>query len=83
VFHVGESGEKLSHELAESEIGDSTFVNCVDRALKDLRFLPPPLGINRFLAHEFTFKSEQTFKREIEERKNQEPLVLVTATPAK
>ena len=83
VFHIGENGEKLSHELTESEISDSTFINCVDSALQDLRFLPPPLGINRYLAHEFTFKSEQTFKRELEERKNQEPLVLVTPTPQK
>lgn len=82
VFHVGENGENLSHELAESEIDDSTCVSCVDSALEDLRFLPPPRGINRFLAHEFTFKSQQTFKRELEERRNQEPLVLVTATPA-
>lgn len=81
VFHVAENGEKLSHEIIESQISDSNFLGCIEVALRGLRFLPPPLGISRYLSHDFTFKSERTFKKEQEEKKNQEPLVLITVTP--
>jgi hypothetical protein len=82
VFHVAEDGKLNSFEVAETDFKDRQFVKCVSDSLVDLRFLPPPLGINRYLAHEFVFKSDDTFKREMEERKNQSPLTLVTATPA-
>jgi hypothetical protein len=81
VFHVAEDGLLKNFELADSDFKDDTFTRCISDSLKGLRFLPPPLGINRFLAHEFVFKSDETFKREMEERKNQSPLTLVTATP--
>jgi hypothetical protein len=83
VFHVAENGEKLSHEIVDAQINENTFLSCIEVALRGIRFLPPPLGISRYLAHEFTFKSEETFKKEMEERKNQEPLVVVTVTPQK
>ena len=82
VFQVDEDGSMLNHELADSDFRDTSFSDCISKSLVDIRFLPPPLGINRFLAHEFVFKSEDTFKREMEERKGQSPLTLVTATPA-
>ncbi|MEY3902692.1 MAG: hypothetical protein RL189_1998 [Pseudomonadota bacterium] len=81
VFHIAENGEKISHEIIDSQISDSNFLGCIEVALRGVRFLPPPLGINRYLSHEFTFKSEQTFRKEMEEKKNQEPLVLITVTP--
>ncbi|NBO38730.1 hypothetical protein EBU99_09115 [bacterium] len=81
VFHVEEDGKLKNFELADSDFRDTDFTNCIATSFKGLRFLPPPLGINRFLAHEFIFKSDETFKRENEERKNQTPLTLVTATP--
>jgi hypothetical protein len=81
VFHVAEDGALNKFKLAESDFRDSKFTDCISNSLAGLRFLPPPLGINRFLAHEFVFKSDETFKREMEERKNQAPLTLVTATP--
>ena len=81
VFQVDEDGSLLKYELADSDFRDSNFSDCISKSLSGIRFLPPPLGINRFLAHEFVFKSEDTFRREMEERKNQSPLTLVTATP--
>ncbi|MFZ9520279.1 MAG: hypothetical protein ACO3A4_07370 [Silvanigrellaceae bacterium] len=81
VFHVAEDGKLNNFELADSDFTDNKFTDCISKSLSGLRFLPPPIGINRFLAHEFVFKSDETFKREMEERKNQAPLTLVTATP--
>jgi hypothetical protein len=81
VFHVAEDGALNKFELADSDFRDTKFTDCISKSLAGLRFLPPPLGINRYLAHEFVFKSDETFKREMEERKNQAPLTLVTATP--
>ena len=74
-------GSLLNYELAESSFRDKSFSSCIADSFEGLRFLPPPLGINRFLAHEFVFKTDETFMREMEERKNQAPLTLVTATP--
>ncbi len=81
VFHIAEDGKMLDYELVDSDFLDKSFVRCVSKALKGARFLPPPLGINRYLAYDFVFKSDETFKREMEERKNQSPLMLVTPTP--
>ncbi|MEN9825627.1 MAG: hypothetical protein RI953_1372 [Pseudomonadota bacterium] len=81
VFHVAEDGRMNGYDLADSDFLDREFLNCIEKSLNGVRFLPPPLGINRYLAHEFVFKSDETFKREMEERKNQAPLTLVTATP--
>ena len=82
IFQVDENGSMLNYELADSDFRDKAFSDCISASLAGIRFLPPPLGINRFLAHEFVFKSDETFKREMDERKNQAPLTLVTATPA-
>ncbi|NBW82707.1 hypothetical protein EBR21_13225 [bacterium] len=81
VFNVGEDGKMIDHDLVDSDFHDREFLNCIEKSLEGVRFLPPPLGINRYLAHEFVFKSDETFRREMEERKNQSPLTLVTATP--
>jgi hypothetical protein len=82
VFHVGEDGTMLSFELIDSEFSDTSFGRCLTKAIEGTRFLPPPLGINRYLAYDFVFKSDETYKKEMEERKNQAPLLLVTPTPA-
>ena len=82
IFQVDEDGSVLKYEVADSDFRDKGFSDCISSSLTGTRFLPPPLGINRFLAHEFVFKSDETFKREMDERKNQAPLTLVTATPA-
>ncbi|MEN9811214.1 MAG: hypothetical protein RLZZ488_2781 [Pseudomonadota bacterium] len=81
VFQIAENGEKITHEIVDSQISDRNFLGCIEVALRGVRFLPPPLGINRYLSHEFTFKSEQTYRKEMEEKKSQEPLVLITVTP--
>ncbi len=82
IFNIAEDGKMIGYELVESEISDKSFQRCVQKAIKDARFLPPPLGINRYLAYDFVFKSDETFKKEMEERKNQSPLMLVTPTPS-
>jgi hypothetical protein len=82
VFHIEEDGRVHNYELADSEFSDPKFSECIANSLKGIRFLPPPLGVNRYLAHDFVFKSDETYKKEMEERKNQAPLTLVTAAPA-
>lgn len=81
VFEIAENGRMQGFELADSDFRDKGFTECISKSFSGLRFLPPPLGINRFMAHEFVFKTDSTFKRELEERRNQAPLTLVTATP--
>ncbi|MEN9529825.1 MAG: hypothetical protein RI932_1698 [Pseudomonadota bacterium] len=81
VFHVDEDGSLIDYELADSDFQDKRFSSCISESLNGVRFLPPPLGINRYIAHEFVFKSDETFKREMEEKKNQPPLTLVTPQP--
>lgn len=81
VFHADEDGALLNFELTDSDFQDKSFSKCIAETFDGLRFLPPPLGINRYLAHEFVFKTGDTFKREVEDRKNQAPLTLFTATP--
>ena len=82
VFQVAEDGKVKSIELAVDEFKDTTLDACVQVEFDGLRFLPPPLGINRHIAHEFTFKKEETFQKEQEARKNKPALELVVPTPA-
>lgn len=81
IFHISENGTMLSHELVESEIPDKAFQRCVYNAIKGTRFMPPPLGINRYIAYDLMFRSDESFRKEMEEKRNQAPLALVTATP--
>jgi hypothetical protein len=81
VFHLAEDGRLIDFEHVDSEISDKNFIRCLTKAIEGTRFLPPPLGVNRYLAYDLVFKSDETYKREIEERKNQAPLLLVTPTP--
>lgn len=77
VFQLKENGELIEYELANDEFKDPRFVKCIQAGFKDLRFLPPPLGINRYIAYEMTFKKDETVRREMEERKSSSPLTLV------
>ena len=77
VFHLRENGELIEYELANDEFKDMRFSKCIQTALKDLRFLPPPLGINRYIAYEMTFKKDETLRKELEEKKSSSPLTLV------
>lgn len=81
VFHIGEDGTLLDYEAIDSDFSDQSFVRCLSRSVKGVRFLPPPLGINRYLSYDLVFKSDETFKKDIEERKGQSPLMLITPTP--
>jgi hypothetical protein len=77
VFQLKENGELIEYELANDEFKDLRFAKCIQAGFKDLRFLPPPLGINRYIAYEMTFKKDETVRREMEERKSSSPLTLV------
>ena len=77
IFQVRENGELVDYELANDEFKDLKFSKCIQTAFKDLRFLPPPLGINRFIAYEMSFKKDETIKKELEEKKASSPLTLV------
>jgi hypothetical protein len=52
---VAEDGTMLNYERVESDsdIDEPRLVKCVEHALKGSRFLPPPLGINRYIAFDF------------------------------
>lgn len=71
VFHVAEDGRMLSYNLVKDDFKQDDFEKCIHKNFSDLHFLPPPLGINRYIAHDLSFKTEETYKRELEERKNQ------------
>jgi hypothetical protein len=85
VFHLAEDGKLRGADLAIDDFQNAELRKCVEKGFKGIRFLPPPLGINRFFAHEFQFKKEETYQRELEEKKNRSPLELVvpTETPQK
>jgi hypothetical protein len=77
VFHLAEDGKVNHFDLAVDELSDQTLSNCIEQAFKGVRFLPPPLGINRYIAYEMTFKRDETLKREQAEKQNNPPLTLV------
>jgi len=77
VFQIKENGELINYELANDEFKDMRFSKCIQSAFKNLRFLPPPLGINRYVAYEMTFKKDETLKKELEEKRTSSPLTLV------
>lgn len=77
VFHVRESGELQDFDLAIDELHDATFTECIKKALTGIRFTPPPLGINRYISYEMNFKTEETLKKEREQKANQAPYTLV------
>ena len=77
VFQLKENGELIEYDLANDELKDIRLTKCIQNAFKNLRFLPPPLGINRYIAYEMSFKKDETLRKEIEEKKTSSPLTLV------
>lgn len=77
VFQLKENGELIEYDLANDEFKDMRFTKCIQTAFKNLRFLPPPLGINRYIAYEMSFKKDETLRKELEEKKTSSPLTLV------
>lgn len=76
VIEVQQTGMISKIEIAKNELADEQMDSCIQKKLSKLRLPPPPLGINPFIPHTLLFKSEETVKKEIEERKNQIPKVL-------
>lgn len=81
VFHIGENGVMQSYEVIDNELGNEDLEECLTAQLEDLRFLPPPVGINRFIVYDFWFKKDETVRKEIEERNSRPALELVPMTP--
>lgn len=81
VFQIAEDGKMLSYEIIDNQLNEPGLTECVENQMKDLRFLPPPLGINRYIVYDFWFKKEETVLKEMEERRNRPPLELITTTP--
>jgi hypothetical protein len=81
VFHLTEDGKIIEYELAVNELENKRFSDCVEKGFEKLRFLPPPLGINRYVAYEMSFKKDETYLKELEDRKSNPPITLVPTPP--
>jgi hypothetical protein len=81
VLQLAEDGKMLGFELATSDFAEKVFLNCLENLIEGTRFLPPPLGVNRYMSYEFSFKDDEVYKKELEERKNKPALDLVVPTP--
>jgi hypothetical protein len=77
LFEVAENGSILSSEVIDNELKSQNLQNCVMGSLSGVRFLPPPLGINRYIAYDFNFKQEETLAREMEELKSAPTIELI------
>jgi hypothetical protein len=81
VFEIAENGVMKGYEVIDNELGDDDLQACLEGQLEGLRFLPPPLGINRFIVYDFMFKKDETVRREMEERNSRPALELIPTTP--
>ncbi len=78
VLKVEEDGSISDVKLIKNEFKDDQMGSCVTKKILSYHLAPPPYGINRYIAHSVAFKSEETAKREAQERekKNQPPKVM-------
>ncbi|MFP5387378.1 MAG: AgmX/PglI C-terminal domain-containing protein [Bacteriovoracia bacterium] len=74
VVEVEEDGEIDSAKIIKNDFNNGDFESCLSDKLEDYHLPPPPLGINRYLSHTLSFKSEETALREAKERKEKEKL---------
>lgn len=82
VFEIAENGVMKGYEIIDNELGDDDLQSCLESQLEGVRFLPPPLGINRYIVYDFFFKKDETVRREMEEHNSRPALELIPATPA-
>lgn len=68
LIHLEENGKVSSAELTKNTLNDSQFGDCVVKKVESYYFAPPPIGINRYISHTLSFKSEETALREAKER---------------
>jgi hypothetical protein len=78
LLKVEESGQVSEVQMTKDQFENKDFENCLIKKIEKFYLSPPPLGINRYIAHELGFKSEETALREVKERqeKNRPPKVL-------
>ena len=65
---VEEDGEITSMKMTNNDFKQDSFADCVTRKIKSYRLSPPPLGINRNIDHNISFKTQETADREALER---------------
>jgi hypothetical protein len=68
LIKVEEDGRMTNVRISDNELKDETIANCVIKNFENNYIAPPPYGINRYLSHSLAFKSEETAKKEQEER---------------
>jgi hypothetical protein len=78
LIKVEENGRISSAEVTKNEFQDNNFASCISKKLESYFLAPPPLGINRYIAHVLAFKSEAEALKEAKERaeKNKPPKML-------
>ncbi len=78
LFKIEEDGEISSARITKNDFNDSMMAECVSTKLTSYYFAPPPIGINRYISHVLSFKTEETVKKEALERaeKSKLPKVL-------
>jgi hypothetical protein len=74
VVQVEEDGEIDSAKIVKNDFENKIFESCLSAKLENYYLPPPPLGINRYISHTLSFKSEETALKEERERKEKEKL---------
>lgn len=75
-FTVNDDGNITKVTTKKNEFSDPDIANCLAEKVEAITLLPPPPGAGETFEHAFVFKSEETVKRELEDRKNLFPKVL-------
>lgn len=81
IYKLGEDGTMLEYKLLANEISDDDLPDCLAKNFKGIAFAPPPLGISRYLTFDFVLKREETYKKELEERKNNQAPQIIPVNP--
>lgn len=68
LFKVEENGKISNLEITKNEFNNQAMGDCVAKKMSSYYLAPPPYGINRYISHTLAFKSEETAKKEAEER---------------
>lgn len=77
IVHIEDSGEVTKFDVTKNEL-DESMKDCLKTKIMSYRFTPPPAGINKYISHSLSFKSEESALKEKEARKL--PKVLPTSS---